>query len=62
MATVIVKDLSSTKELDSKALAAVSGGCEPVGKPVHIDAINNVFTFKDGSKYSMDLGGNFHPL
>jgi bacteriocin-like protein len=57
---MLIKEL--TKELDTKAMSAVSGGKEPVGRPTHIDALNNVITFKDGSQYSMDLLGNFHPL
>jgi hypothetical protein len=35
---------------------------EPAGKPIHIDAQNGVLTFKDGSKWSMDLDGKLHPL
>jgi hypothetical protein len=33
---------------------AAHRGIDPLG--------HDVFTFKDGSKWSMDLNGNFHPL
>ena len=63
--SLAIKDLTVADLLSREAMAAVHGGDgktkEPVGKPTHIDIMNNTFTFKDGSQWSMDLGGNFHP-
>jgi hypothetical protein len=35
---------------------------QPVGKPTHIDALSGVYTFKDGSRWAMDLDGNLQRL
>ena len=63
MTTLKITELPHTEELAPAAMAEIVGGADkqPAGKPTHIDIMNNVFTFKDGSTWSMDLNGNFHP-
>ncbi|REG52009.1 hypothetical protein B0G80_8522 [Paraburkholderia sp. BL6669N2] len=59
-----IRELQRNEEMSSADMARVVGGKdkEPVGKPTHIDAMNGVLTFGDGSKWSMDLNGKLHPL
>jgi hypothetical protein len=59
-----IDELHRNEEMTSSDMARIVGGTtkEPVGKPTHIDAMNGVLTFGDGSKWSMDLNGKLHPL
>ncbi|SAK69497.1 hypothetical protein AWB81_02996 [Caballeronia arationis] len=64
MTNMKIDDLQRTEELASSDMVRIVGGSpkEPAGKPTHIDALNGVLTFGDGSKWSMDLDGKLHPL
>lgn len=64
MKALKIDELHRNEDMTSAEMAQVVGGKdkEPVGKPTHIDAINGVLTFGDGSKWSMDLNGKLHPL
>jgi hypothetical protein len=66
MKALKIDELHRQEEMTSADMARVVGGNdkvkEPAGKPTHIDAINGVLTFGDGSKWSMDLNGKLHPL
>jgi hypothetical protein len=64
MSELKIGELHRNEAMSASDMARIVGGTpkEPVGKPTHIDAINNVMTFADGSKWSMDLDGNLHPL
>ncbi|WP_019142373.1 hypothetical protein [Noviherbaspirillum massiliense] len=64
MTTLKIADLERAEEMDASAMARVVGGDkkQPAGKPTHIDATSGVLTFGDGSKWSMDLRGDLHPL
>jgi hypothetical protein len=67
MATIKIDELQHADVLDRLKMARVVGGSgkEPAGKPTHIDVKpngDNVLTYGDGSKWTMDLGGTLHPL
>lgn len=64
MSQLKLDDLKHVEELSSSDMTRIVGGDgkQPVGKPTNIDAMNGVLTFKDGSKWSMDLNGDLHPL
>ena len=66
MKAIRIDELHRHEEMTSADMERVVGGDgkvkEPPGKPTHIDAINGVLTFGDGSKWSMDLDGKLHPL
>ncbi|WP_321797907.1 hypothetical protein [Caballeronia sp. J97] len=64
MTNLKVDDLQHAQELSSSEMSRIVGGDnnEPAGRPIHIDAQSGVLTFKDGSKWTMDLDGNLHPL
>jgi hypothetical protein len=63
MTALKLDDLKHAEELSAQDMSRIVGGDEkkPAGKPIHIDAVNNVLTFRDGSKWSMDLDGKLHP-
>ncbi|SAK48109.1 hypothetical protein AWB76_01150 [Caballeronia temeraria] len=64
MTNLKLDDLQHAQELSSSEMSRIVGGDknEPAGKPIHIDAQNGVLTFKDGSKWTMELDGKLHPL
>ncbi|SAK44633.1 hypothetical protein AWB79_00856 [Caballeronia hypogeia] len=64
MTQLKLDDLKHAEELSSAEMSRIVGGDkqEPAGRPTHIDAQNGVLTFKDGSKWTMDLDGKLHPL
>ncbi|EKS69790.1 MULTISPECIES: hypothetical protein [Caballeronia] len=64
MTNLKLDDLQHSQELSASEMKRIIGGDkkEPAGRPIHIDAQSGVLTFKDGSKWTMDLDGKLHPL